>query len=85
MKERMTWLSSSQNSVYFGFTPLSLSAMNSHSASHVHHTEEDTCSSGYDIHSLFQTPPLLSSRCNISVGDTTAFTQLANLCFPFTC
>ena len=51
MKERMKGLSSSQNSVYFGITPLSFSAMNSHSASHVHHTEEMTCSSGYDLHS----------------------------------
>ena len=85
MKERMKWLSSSQNSPDFGFTPLSLSTMNSHSITHIHHTEEMTCSSGYDLLALFQTPSLLSSRCNISVRDATAFTQLVYSCIPFTC
>ena len=51
MKERMMVLSSSQNSVYFGFTPLSLSTTNSHSTTHMKHTEEVMCSTVYDLHS----------------------------------
>ena len=84
VKERMKGLSSSQNSPDFGFTPLSLSAMNSHSASHVHHTEEMTCSSGYDLHSLFHTPPLLSNRNDLSLRDATFFNQLVHLCISLT-
>ena len=84
MKERMKGLSSSQNSPDFGFIPLSLSAMNTHSASHVHHTEEMTCSSGYDLHSLFQTPPLLSNRNDLSLRDATFFNQLVHLCISLT-
>ena len=62
MKERMTWLSSSQNSAYFGFTPLSLSTMNLHSTTHMLSVEEIICSIVHVLHSLFQTPPLLSNR-----------------------
>ena len=51
MKERMKGLSSSQNSVYFGITPLSLSTTNSHSTTHMKHTEEVMCSTVYDLHS----------------------------------
>ena len=44
MKERMKWLSSSQNSPDFGFTPLSLSTMNLHSITHIQCIREIMCS-----------------------------------------
>ena len=85
MKERMKGLSSSQNSPDFGFTPLSLSAMNPHSASHVHHTEEMTCSSGHDLHSLFHTPPMLSNRNGLSIENAIHSIPILYLRIPFTC
>ena len=84
MKERMTWLSLSQKSADFGVTPLSLSTMNLHSTTHIQSVEEITCSTVHALHSLFQTPPLLSNRNDLSLRDATSFNQLVYLCIPFT-
>ena len=85
IKERMTWVSSSQKSVYFGITPLSLSTMNSHSITHVQPIGEIMCSTVHDLPSLFQTSPLLSNKSDLSLGDATSFNQLVYLCILFTC
>ena len=48
MSERMKWLPSSQKSVYFGFIPLSLSTVNSHSTTHMLSVEEVMISTVHD-------------------------------------
>ena len=85
MKERMTWLSSSKKSAYFGFTPLSLSTMNSHSITHIQPIEEMACSTVHDLHSLFQTPPLLLDGSDLSIGNAIHYIPILYLRIPFTC
>ena len=85
VKERMTWLSSSQNSPDFGFTPLSLSTMNSHSITHIQPIEEMACSTVHDLHSLFQTPPLLSVGDWLSTENAFHSIPIVNSCIPLTC
>ena len=84
MKERMKGLYSSQNSTYFGDTPLSLSTTNSHSTTHMHHTEEMACSTVHDLHSLFQTPPLLSVGDCLSIGSAIHSIPIFYSCIPLT-
>ena len=85
MKERMKWLSSSQNSPDFGFTPLSLSTMNLHSITHMQSVEEIICSTVHDLHSLFQTPSFLWNRNDLSIKSATHYNPILYSCVPFTC
>ena len=85
MKERMKGLSSSQNSPDFGFIPLSSSNTNSHSITHVQSVEEMMCSTVHDLHSLFQTPPLLSNRNDSSTENAFRSIPLLYSCVPLTC
>ena len=85
MKERMTWLSLSQKSADFGVTPLSLSTVNLHSTTHIQSVEEITCSTVHALHSLFQTPPLLSNRNDSSTENAFHSIPIVNSCIPLTC
>lgn len=85
MKERMKWVSSSQKNADFGVTPLSLSTVNLHSTTHIQSAEEMACSTVHDLHSLFQTPPLLLDGSDLSIGNAIHYIPILYLRIPFTC
>ena len=83
MKERMMVLSSSQNSVYFGITPLSFSIVNSHSTTHTQPFEEMRCSTVHDPRSLFQTPPMLSGVSDVLIANAIYYNPILYFFIPF--